>query len=449
MSNSAPIDGLPAEILIAVFNCLIDDRRSLRKAICVCQTWAEMGTNILWRKPPMRALEKLPPQRKQYYANKIKEVSTYSSHRATEDELLFPQLQRFTLCSVPRGHSIKQYIQPCLKELTILDKDSPADLLKVIPSQSSDLRCLRLCSGSLDAWAPDEVAEMLKQLKQLNIIEDKVGKLTGDAALLHLAQKPNLRHLILWHRVAHNTVLQVANLSTATFPALTALKIKLDIDSVPLLPRIACDLQVLILDGGDTGRGTHRPQVFQAIGSLTRLQELVFAMESVKIMPNDLNHLKRLGLLKRLEFKSVHDKSDVLSLTDEQFASLFSCLSGLTSFTLDMQHQASTEIFKELGRHCSKLATFQISGNLDLALLKDEKPAIFPNLKALRLAAQMVEGAPEGYRSYVPIVQRWLDIILRHTPVLEQLDFYNSNGDTQRLKRAFCNYHEKARMLRC
>ncbi|KAG9829550.1 hypothetical protein KCU98_g14234, partial [Aureobasidium melanogenum] len=121
---------LPPELLLLVVKQVDYGERfsaaqnSPRNAILVNREWAEAGSYILWKSPPVTELAAVSPDRRHYYANKISELffegEEEAKHHETFKDLSLPRLKIVHIARVKlKKHEqlyLTQYMQPQLME---------------------------------------------------------------------------------------------------------------------------------------------------------------------------------------------------------------------------------------------------------------------------------------------------------------------------------------------
>lgn len=160
---------LPPELLLLVMRQVDHGERfsaaqkSLRNAVLVNHQWAEAGTDILWKAPPATALAVVPPDRRQYYADKVVELFfegvEEGEHHATFKDLDFPRLKTVYIERVKlKKHeklNLTQYMQPQLKAFHFLGGDVCENALTTLASSCPALEELHL-DDPVDASSQEE-----------------------------------------------------------------------------------------------------------------------------------------------------------------------------------------------------------------------------------------------------------------------------------------------------
>lgn len=70
-------------LLAEILEHLQTDFRSLLWVIQVNQTWFDEGITVLWRSPPLGALDEIAIERRQMYTGKVQCVSLQITHTST------------------------------------------------------------------------------------------------------------------------------------------------------------------------------------------------------------------------------------------------------------------------------------------------------------------------------------------------------------------------------
>lgn len=388
------------DILLKILEYLADDPVSLRSAVLVNKTWAEEGTNVLWRNPPVAALASISDGRRQIYAEKVYDLSFSGDEEGFQHaafrQLRFPRLKRLSVDFYRAQDQEKlwigQYLQPSLEEFSLYGGDLAEDLLDFLGSRCVRLRKI-LIDHPINELEPDQFLAFLKAARSLVSMTFlvRMDKLITDQVFLHLAGRDNLEVLKLGKLIGGPIIKEVLEEISDPFKHLQELAIRLESTAVSSLVLTVRSITRLALEMEDD-----KCEVLQTIVSLRNLRSLEVHFRHKRVLPPaEIMALQHLKQLRKLVLQPWDEESPASTLTDEDFARLSSSLRDLTHLSFQVQCNLSGAALKSLGEHCTLLESCEMLGSYDLRLLNEARVPTFPELRELELGKVEVDEIDE------------------------------------------------------
>ena len=391
------------EILLQVLEYLADDKESLLQAILVNKTWAEEGTNVLWREPLVKHLASVPESRRQIYAEKVYTLDFAGDEDSINHEafrhLRFPRLKRLNLDSYrPRDGGtfwIRQYLQPSLEEFKFYGGKLAEDLLDALTSQCPRLREI-IIDHPHNQLDPERFLEFLKQrqsLQSMTFLYGMDGLITNEM-FLHVAGRDNLESLCLGRSFDRATIEDALERTLVPFKHLRQLYLSLESNAVPSLLSSLKSVVRLGLKIEDDKR-----DVLPIIASMKDLRTLeVTFRRSQALSSASILALGGLTQLRKLVIQpSPVETADLRAstLADQDFIQLVSNLRHLQSLKFEVQCNLSVAVIHSLGIHCASLESCEMLGSYELQALDDTPIPLFPQLRVLELGSAQAHEREE------------------------------------------------------
>jgi hypothetical protein len=388
------------ELLSQILGHLKSHKSALRAAIRVSSTWAKEGTNILWESPPVQALAVIPETRRQYYANKIRNLRFDGDDgecHAIFRNLNFPGLKRISIDSWEDPNGIeqwfRQYLQPSLKSLEFYGDDVGDTVLTTIEMSCPSLRHLFLNYRHMDITPPRllRFLETCKGLRSIGLGTGMNELLSGDV-FTHLTHREHLEELEITGIIASQTVEDALRANQPTIPLqrLQRLSIHLESKAVPEFISVIKSLNSLTLTLEDTEH-----DVISVIASITNLRtlELIF-MQPKEVSKEELVALGKLSGLHRLVLEDHGSELQAFSITDSDFARFSSGLPQLQELEFLVQSRLTINSLTSLAKNCPQLRRCEMLGVYELRTLNSASP-LFPQLTFLNLGGLQEEEQEE------------------------------------------------------
>ena len=390
-----------SETLLKILEYLADDKASLCSAILVNHNWAEEGTNVLWRYPPVAALASVPPGRRQIYAGKIYALVFMGDddgiQHASFKDLRFPRLKSVDIDFYHGDNEAKlwigQYLQPSLERFFLYGGNVAEDFLDLLESHCPRLQkvLIEQIDNPLD---PEHFLAFLKSCKSLVSMSFETGmdNVLTDKVLFYLAGRENVETLGIGKLLRYAVIEDILQKIEKPFEHLQQLKVRLESSAVPSLVLVVKSIVRLVLEIEDDEH-----QVLQNIASMENLKslEVIFCC-SQEILPADIMALQSLNDLRKLVIQPAHKQElQAFRLTDEDIDRLTSSLRQLQHLSFQVQSNATMLAIKSIGEHCKLLNTCELLGSYDMQALKDFRAPIFPEIEELELDSAEVEQVDE------------------------------------------------------
>ncbi|KAI9799228.1 MAG: hypothetical protein M1826_005543 [Phylliscum demangeonii] len=433
------------DILLKVLEYLADDVPSLLSAILVDKTWAEEGTNVLWRKRPVDHLAAIPDSRRQLYAGKIYTLSFAGDDESAYHEvfrhLRFPRLKRLTVDAYrPRNHGklwIGQYLQPSLESFEFYGGDLAEELLDVLALQCPRLRKITIDNPG-DRLDPERFLQFLKNRKSLVSLDFVAGMdhLVTKDMLCYLASRDNLERLVLGKLFGLADIEAAFEGNPTPFKHLRDLRLRLESNAVPALVSAVRSVTELSLEIEDD-----RCRVLPAIASMKDLCSLEVMFRQNEALPSaEIATLQALTQLRKLILQPwvPGEKTlQALTLTDEDFIQLVTKLPHLRRLTFQAQCNLSVAVLHALSASCPSLACCELLGSYELQALDAERVPLFPNLRLLDLGSAQADEHEETESERRSRAQQVAELLRRQAPVLEELYLVNGDDFSEEMMTAF------------
>lgn len=394
---------LPPELLLLVMRQVDHGERfsaaqkSLRNAILVNREWAEAGTHILWKSPPVTALAAVSPDRRQYYANKISDLFfegvEEGEHHATFKDLSFPRLKTVYVERVKlKKHDklyLTQYMQPQLKAFHFLGGGVCENALTTLASSCPALEELHL-DDPVDASSQEEYLEFFETCKSLEVICLGYGwtELVTPELFAGLAGHERLEKLDIRPLVEDYTIQEALSMTSSPFCNLQNLHLRLESQSVARLASVAKSLSVLFLIIEDS-----EYDALASLGSLSRMihLELTF-LDDIELSQQGFSALGNMKRLENLLLESRGALLDAMWMDDNLFIEFTSKLPKLTSLDLKLDSVITTQALTSLARSHPHLDSLDIFGEFDLSDWARLTQPLFPRLIRFVLERPLFEG---------------------------------------------------------
>ncbi|KAI4754458.1 hypothetical protein E4T52_13406 [Aureobasidium sp. EXF-3400] len=363
----------------------------------VNREWAEAGSYILWKCPPVTALAAVSPDRRQYYANKISELffegEDDSKHHATFKDLSFPRLKIVHVARVKlEKHEqlyLTQYMQPQLMEFHFWGGGICENALTTLASNCPTLEELNL-EDPIDESSQDQLLDFFTSHESLEVIHLGHGwtELVTPELFAGLASLESLEKLDIRPLAEDHAILMGLGMSPDPFSKLQNLHMRVESGSVAHLASAAPSLSILFLiieHSDDDALASLKP-----LSNLTHL-ELTF-LDDTELSPQGFRALEN---LKGLEVLLIESRGALLEATwmdDGIFAEFISNLPNLTSLDFKLDCDITIETLTSLARTHPNMESFDFFGEFDLSDWSRLTNPLFPSLVRFVIEAPFVEG---------------------------------------------------------
>lgn len=257
---------LPPELLLLVMKHVEKgetcraSRKSLLNAMLVNHEWAEASSYVLWQSPPVSALACVSADRRQYYANKISDLTSEDDedarYHATYKDLNFPRLkdlyiQGFDLEEGSKLH-LTQYMQPQLENFDLHGDSLCGNDLTTLASSCPRLKDIYLDEPINDA-EQDHTVNFFKSCKSLEVVSLGDGWPALEPELFAaLAGHEGLQELYIESVAPEFAVRRGLNMTSTPFANLQMLTITVESEAVLPLASAVTSLHVLHLTVEDS-----------------------------------------------------------------------------------------------------------------------------------------------------------------------------------------------------
>ncbi|KAI5195941.1 hypothetical protein E4T38_08810 [Aureobasidium subglaciale] len=470
-----------SELKLEVFRSLHNDRcwRELARCARVHSKWTNLALDELWRADVYlmaKSLASIPRARRQYYASRMATLDLRMSYNdsihsyddsihSSVDGLKFPKLKKVTFDNCSRDeyqrYRLADYIQSTLETLSVEDRAySDAKIGPLLLSDVAD-RCrnLKTIKFSVPGWdiAPKDLARLFESVYPgyVYFASNYDGVITYDV-LQALSRNPNLKYLILESVVGHdensdyadggfsqlrnciigaNDLKRVAESTTAPFPVMEELRLKVYSDAVPWVTKCfgaVTKLEIAIF-------ASSNEPCLQHVSSLSQLRELSIITpggSGERLLEHDFIALSSLHKLSTLKIGgSFYPTTTNWSQRDSE--AMFSGLPSLEHVEIFFGRDTVPDsIISAISRFCPRLRFISLIGRIKESRFLELEAPLFPNLKSME-----VSGFVSGLA--IDEVVRMLNDI---APALEVLRCPNEHQHTQRICHAFEVFRNPARV---
>ncbi|KAI5193701.1 hypothetical protein E4T39_08832 [Aureobasidium subglaciale] len=468
-----------SELKLEVFRSLYNDRRWRELARCarVHSTWTKSALDELWRADiylMTQALASIPRARRQDYASRMATLDLRmgwnnsihdwdDSIHSIVDGLQFPKLKRVTFDNCSRTeyqrYRLANYIQPTLEALIVTDRAySNAKIGPLLLSDVAD-RCrnLKTIKFSVPGWdiAPKDLAQLFETVhpSYVRFAFNYDGVITYDV-LKALSRNPNLECLVFESVVGYdensdyvdgglsqlrkciinaNDLKRVAESTTAPFPNLKELRLKVYSNAVPWAAKCfdaVTKLEIAIFSSSNE-------PCLQHIASLSQLCELSIITPGdpeERLLEHDFVALSSLHKLSTLKIGySFYPTNADWSQRDSE--AMFSGLSSLEDLEIFFGNDnVPDSLIPVISRLCPKLRSISLLGRVKEKRFLELEAPLFPTLKSIKVSA-FVSGLAKD-----EVVRMLNDI----APALEVLSCPNEHRHTQEICHAFEKFRKQA-----
>jgi hypothetical protein len=409
-----------AEIQLAIFEYISDDRRSLANAARVNSAWWSLAVPHLWYHVDESILARVPGnQRQQLYANHIRTICVKScpndDGNVVDGGLRFPRLACLNVGLRTYIRQYERFLQPSLTEFSLFSPPSP-QLGRVLANNCPRLSCVTL------HYFDKELNHCRAVALLLTVFAGCPASLTSIELGCRLPDCPALRELFqCWARLpllqeldtsyeadgagfeAAARLLPDLPNGDVSFPSLRRLRIHLRTGRAEHLVAAAPFLTHLDLtvNMGDSF-------VLAALAPLTQLRELIMRYNSPAhpLTPRNVAALQRLGQLRLLCLFALPPDGDGVSgeqqhgvsfVTDADISSLAAALPHLVLLRISVGTCAANFMtgaaLRSIGEHCRHLTTLALDGKWDMSCWRQSpKTPLFPRLQSLSLHDLVVRG---------------------------------------------------------
>ncbi|OCL10407.1 hypothetical protein AOQ84DRAFT_362444 [Glonium stellatum] len=442
----------------------VEFRPTLVPSVLVNRLWADEGTCVLWGNyPHIPALASMAPERRQYYANKVRKIFTISPPPGSMSSLEYlADLQWPLLKSLEmevdfarHGDQIRSMLHPQLEHLEISGYMSEGQeyfkqfLLPTIFGLCENLKSIRFGPGELDV--PEDLLHSsflqmhLEWTPSLTNIEIRSGRFVEkDPLFYYLGQRPGLEGLEmdlepgldlvptmqnatvpLFQNLKRLTLMSYPEVAHALIKHLGAVEnLELDICRIPEQP--VCDADIAVID-----------TTLCLFSHCPRLRRLTLGFAGLaNNCPSETNRLALNGAslislsstcpkLTHLNIFSQPSSIDASGISSNDFDSFCANLSHLERLSLKLHPPTASALsasaLKSLSTHCSNLSNLRLKVAFDLSALSiptTAKPnVLFPFLKELGFARPDVGTDFED-----AVVHAWGAVLETQFPQLEVLE---------------------------
>ncbi|KAF2151408.1 hypothetical protein K461DRAFT_295464 [Myriangium duriaei CBS 260.36] len=421
---------LPPEIIPIILQHV--DHNTLFSVVRVNRLWAEEGLSLLWHsQTSVQALLSVPPSRRQYYADKIRNFEVNqdticeNEHRngASSFGLLqFPKLQHVKIDYFYYPSSISQYLQP---ELLSFGWHGASKVVEDVFGMLST-RCPALRSIFLDAEfpnsQPDDLLRFLEastSLKSIKLHSD-VNPLVTTDILAHLASRDRLYELLVTRPFSDEEIQSSLDMVKATpFRRLKRISI---VGYAAGLAGLLAHLDASLLNGLSLLVVDAAGPILNHFARFVNLQELEVSIQAdTTFAIHDILMLRSLKRLNALTIQGYYAVLQSPPWTDEQMTLFFSSFPDLDSLAFQVQANLSVAALIAL-KTSSKLRSCHLTGGFALATLEVVDGPIFPALEVLHLSRIL-----DGDGTVTPDHQA--SLIARHAPRLQELELTSFPAD--------------------
>ncbi|KAG9551323.1 hypothetical protein KCU71_g14295, partial [Aureobasidium melanogenum] len=398
---------LPPELLLLVMKHIEKgesfraSRKSLLNAMLVNHEWAEASSYILWRSPPVSALASVSADRRQYYANKISELSCENDedakYHATYKDLSFPRLkdlyiQGFNLREDDKLH-LTQYMQPQLKNLDLHGGSLCENDLATLASNCPRLKDLYL-DESIDGAEQDHIVDFFRSCNSLEVVS--LGD--GWAALepesfAALAGHKGLQELYIGSVAAEFAVCEGLSTISAPFQNLQMLTMTLESEAVLPLASAVTSVHILHLTIEDSEH-----DALTSLGALKGLKclKLTF-LDDTELTQEGFRALECMKELRSLTMDSRGAPLSASWMDDNLFIKFTSKLPKLANLRLSLDLDITTTSLTALARAHPAFEYFDFFGEFEFSDWSRISKPLFPNLIRFVVEAPFIEGRTRRY----------------------------------------------------
>ncbi|CAD0097117.1 unnamed protein product, partial [Aureobasidium vineae] len=431
---------LPPEILVSILQLLEGHHQTLLSAALVSKEWFDPATDALWSDPPPLALAALPYKRRQFYANKVCELYfrhvEESKFHSQYKNLKFPRLKCIGLDAVRLRKNQKlhlaQYIGPRLESFSYWGGHPCEDALERLETECPRLHDFHLMEPLEMVVNAAKLKKFLTNRTSLRNVEFGRGweYSLPTEVLAHVLTLDHLERLdivpFLRPRMARE-----AFAAPNEFKNLRILHIRLHSESVGMLAAAATSVDTLFLEAQDS-----EYDVLQALEPMKNLRHLEVEYHNlaggIALSEDDI---KSLGALQELEVflirtwtrgRAYFHNIKAPWLGDEQFSDMMSNLPKLKSLAFQVECSITLKSITSLSETHPEMYCCDLYGTFDLDDWAGSGPPAFPDLRRLAMDAPNLRGRTRASNTSLQTkVERIINIIQRHLPMLEQLCFHN------------------------